>query len=68
MLHIYIIIFIIKVHLSEKSQMDCSSYQAITSASLTSKTVLTEVNLQDLTYMVILMPWILIKSLRLAPE
>lgn len=68
MLHIYIIIFIIKVHFSEKSQMDYSSYQAITSASLTSKTVLTEVNLQDLTYMVILMPWILIKSLRLAPE
>lgn len=48
--------------------MDYSSYQAITSASLTSKTVLTEANLQDLTYMVIFMPWILIKSLQLAPE
>jgi len=47
--------------------MDCSSYQAITPASLTSKTVLTEANLQDLTYMVIFMPWILIKSFQLAP-
>lgn len=48
--------------------MDYYSYQAITSASLTSKTVLTEANLQDLTYMVIFMPWILIKSLQLVPE
>lgn len=43
--------------------MDDSAYQAITSGSLTSKTVLIKANLQDLTYMVILMPWTLIKSL-----
>lgn len=48
--------------------MDDSPYQAITSATLTSKTVLTEANLQDLTYTVKFMPWILIKSLQLAPE
>lgn len=48
--------------------MDYSSYQAITSASLTSKTVLTEANLKDLTYMVIFMPLILSKSLQLALE
>lgn len=47
-LHIYIIIFIITVSSAEKYQMDSSSYQAVTSASLISKTVLTEGNLQDL--------------------
>lgn len=48
--------------------MDSSSYQAITSASLISKTVLTEGNLQDLIYMVVFMPCLLTKSILLAAE
>lgn len=48
--------------------MGYSSYQAITSALLTSKMVLTESNLQDPTYVTAFMPWTLIKLLQAAPE